>query len=156
MNRSYAVSGRGDDRAGATGGGAIGEVDIVSALNFPVSPGRLKSLDPRAGEIADADLESYLRIISTELSAEQRARISQPPQAYPRQESVLAVHWHPEFVPMELILARINATFPHREEELIIPTQHNMLLSLNGYCGVEIDCYSREFNRKIQLRRPMC
>ena len=123
----------------------------MSALRFPASAGRLKHLAPEASEVTDADLESYLRIISTELSAEQRARIVQPPQVYPRQEAVVAVHWHPEFIPMELVLARINATFPNRQEELIIPTQHNMLLTLNGYAGVEIDCYSREFNRKIQL-----
>ena len=32
-----------------------------------------------------------------------------------------------------------------------IPTQHNEILSLNGYSGVEVDCYSHGFNRKVQL-----
>ncbi len=127
------------------------EDGLISPLRFPVAAGRLKRLDEKASELTDADLEVYLAIISTELNSEQRARISQPPQVYARQETVLALHWHPEFIPMELVLVRINATFPNREEELIIPTQHNTLLTLNGFAGVEIDCHSREFNRKIQL-----
>lgn len=112
---------------------------------------RLRQLDPQHQEITEADLEAYLRIISTELTPEQRLRIAQPPNTYPRQEAVLAVHWHPEFIPLDLVMARVQATFPHREEELIVPTQHNVLIALNGYAGVEIDCFSREFNRKVQL-----
>ena len=48
-------------------------------------------------------------------------------------------------------MQRLDAMFPNRQHELIIPTQHNVLMSLNGYTGVEIDCYSIGFNRKVQL-----
>lgn len=64
---------------------------------------------------------------------------------------MLAVHWHPEFVPMHLISQRIKATFPNRKQELVIPTQHNEIIIYNGYAGVEVDCYSKGFNQKVQL-----
>jgi hypothetical protein len=102
-------------------------------------------------ELTERDREAYFQVVSTRLSPEQTARILHPPQVYPRQESVLAVHWHPEFIPLDLIQKRIDALFPSRREELIIPTQHNVLMTLGGYTGVEIDCYSASFNRKVQL-----
>lgn len=102
-------------------------------------------------EITPRDDERYLSIVTTGLSEEQIERIVTPNAIFPRQDSVLAVHWHPEFIPMELIVKRIRATFPNCERELIIPTQHNVLESLNGFSGVEIDCYSPEFSRKVQL-----
>jgi hypothetical protein len=64
---------------------------------------------------------------------------------------VLAVHWHPENIPLDLVHQRIQNMFPNREMELIIPTQHNELFTYDGYTGVEVDCYSPEFNRKVQL-----
>ena len=45
----------------------------------------------------------------------------------------------------------MGAMFPAVEEELCIPTQHNELLALNGFSGVEVDCFSCDFNQKIQL-----
>jgi hypothetical protein len=45
----------------------------------------------------------------------------------------------------------MSAMFPAAEEELCIPTQHNELLALNGFSGVEVDCFSFDFNQKIQL-----
>lgn len=102
-------------------------------------------------EVTDEDRAIYRRLISTDLTADQRRRVVEPPTTHPRQSSVLAIHWHPEFVPMELIHRRVDNMFPDRREELIIPTQHNVLESWNGYTGVEVDCFSRGFNRKVQL-----
>jgi hypothetical protein len=108
----------------------------------------LSALDP---EITDGDRAAFRRITSVELSPEQEAQVACPPRAYRDQEAVLAVHWHPEVVPIPLIAARIDATFPGRRDELIIPTQHNEVLGYNGFAGVEIDCYSSLFKRKVQL-----
>lgn len=97
------------------------------------------------------DQIAYEKLISTELSPEQKERIRTPPKVYAKQRAVLAIHWHPEFIPLELIRERIDATFPDKKEELIIPTQHNVLVEWDGYTGVEVDCYSSGFNRKVQL-----
>ncbi len=102
-------------------------------------------------EITESDERGFFAITSTKLTPEQIRLVLTPEKTYPRQQGVMALHWHPEFVPMELIEQRINATFPNRKEELIIPTQHNMLMTYGDYSGVEVDCYSRGFNRKVQL-----
>jgi len=102
-------------------------------------------------EITENDAQRFFSIISTELTPGQIRQVLSPEKSYPRQQGVMALHWHPEFVPMELIAQRINATFPNRKQELIIPTQHNVLMSYGEYSGVEVDCYSRGFNRKVQL-----
>jgi len=102
-------------------------------------------------DITEDDALRFSRLIDTRLDAEQRTQIVSPPQIYPRQARVLAVHWHPEFIPMELIAARLAALYPNMQESLIIPTQHNELMSYGEYAGVEIDCYSHGFKRKVQL-----
>lgn len=108
----------------------------------------LSTIDP---DVTEQDERDFLRINDVRLTPEQVQRIITPPLAHPRQESVLATHWHPEQVPMELLKKRIDALYPGRVDELIIPTQHNVLMEYNGYWGVEVDCYSRGFNRKVQL-----
>ena len=102
-------------------------------------------------EITESDNEIFFKVVSTDLDARQKSQIITPPQIFPKQEAVIAVHWHPEFVPMNLISQRINAMFPNKINELIIPTQHNQLVSYKGYTGVEVDCYSEGFNQKVQL-----
>ncbi len=102
-------------------------------------------------EITEADIKLYFSLVTTELSGEQKRRISEPEQVCYRQDSVLALHWHPEFIPMDLILERVRKTFPNSDLELIVPTNHNRIDSVGTYSGVEIDCYSRGFNRKVQL-----
>ncbi|UCF35085.1 MAG: hypothetical protein JSV78_07210 [Phycisphaerales bacterium] len=102
-------------------------------------------------ELCDEDQLTYERLVTTDLSAEQQERSRCAAEVFARQESVLAVHWHPEFVPLHLVRERIDATFPNRTDELIIPTQHNILVSYDGFSGVEVDCYSRGFDRKVQL-----
>ena len=81
-------------------------------------------------EITDDDLARWRQITSRELSPEQVERLTIPPQVYSEQEDLLAVHWHPEFVPMDLIRQRIHNTFPNRKRELIIPTQVGIQTSL--------------------------
>lgn len=106
----------------------------------------------RAVEGIDAwDQEQYEGIISIELTPEQREMVTEPGVSYPRQDAVLAIHWHPEWVPQELTAQRVAAMYPNAGKSLIIPTQHNQIMSWNGYSGVEVDCYSSGFNRKVQL-----
>jgi hypothetical protein len=110
-------------------------------------------LDLRAvpTEVTDTDMQMYRELVSTKLTAEQVRMIEEPERTYERQTSVLAVHWHQEFVPLEHIRVRVGRLFPNREDELIIPTQHNVLSSWDEHTGVEVDCYSAGFNRKVQL-----
>ena len=102
-------------------------------------------------EVTDWDRETFREITDASLTPLQEEYIRNPLTRFPRQEYVLAVHWHPEQVPFPLIEERVAAMFPGRKDELIIPTQHNQLLTLGGFAGVEVDCYSRGFNRKVQL-----
>ena len=102
-------------------------------------------------EITDDDRERFDRVVSTELSPEQRERVITPPETFPKTRRILAPHWHPEFVPMEHIRARIAGMFPNLEDQLVIPTQHNVLLEYDDYAGVEVDCYASGFQQKIQL-----
>jgi hypothetical protein len=124
-------------------------------MKLVISKQVVKSLRHRVeGQVADVsqeDEERFFRVISTDLDEEQRRRIIAPIRTYPREESVLAVHWHPEFVPQELIDQRLDLLYPNRKEELIIPTQHNQLLTRGSFCGAEVDCYSKGFKRKVQL-----
>ena len=102
-------------------------------------------------EITETDEKFFLSVISTELNSTQKSQILTPPCTYPRQDILLGVHWHPEFVPMNLIKQRIDEMFPNKKDELIIPTQHNAFTSYGDYTGVEVDCYSSGFNQKVQL-----
>jgi hypothetical protein len=93
----------------------------------------------------------FMKIVNPCLDAEQAGIIMSPAFVSKYQKNVLAVHWHPEHIPLELIEKRIEASFPDASNILIIPTQHNSMLEYNGYAGLEIDCYSPEFERKVQL-----
>ena len=106
---------------------------------------------PIAEEPTEEDQRLFFALVSTDLTQDQIIRIASPEEHYPRQKDVLAVHWHPEFVPLELCFSRVAAMYPNRDRELIIPTQHNVLMSWKGYSGVEVDCYSRAFDQKVQL-----
>ena len=102
-------------------------------------------------EIEEWENIAFLKVVSPELSKEQEKTIVTPGHISALQQEVLAVHWHPEHIPMELIEKRIKASFPDAVNSLIIPTQHNTIMELNGFAGVEIDCFSHEFDRKVQL-----
>ncbi|MDZ7761187.1 MAG: hypothetical protein U5L00_13170 [Desulfovermiculus sp.] len=102
-------------------------------------------------EITDRDEAIFWRITNTALSPDQEKQLCSPDEIFPGQREVLAVHWHPEFVPIHLAIHRMQAMFPNWEHKLVIPTQHNVLLSHAGYSGVEVDCFSQRFNQKVQL-----
>lgn len=102
-------------------------------------------------DITEEDSDRFFKVISTDLEPWQIEQVVTPSEVHVRQEALLAVHWHPEFVPMEYIRTRVDTMFPNREDELLIPTQHNVLMSWDGYSGVEVDCFSSGFNRKVQL-----
>jgi len=104
-----------------------------------------------AEEITQEDRDRFFKVVSTDLEQWQIDQVVTPKDVYVRQEALLAVHWHPEFVDMEHIRKRVDAMFPNRTEELLIPTQHNVLMSWGDYSGVEVDCFSSGFNRKVQL-----
>ncbi|MBU0481301.1 MAG: hypothetical protein KKG47_09380 [Proteobacteria bacterium] len=104
-----------------------------------------------AGEVSEKDTERFFQVTSTELSDRQKNNITTPKATYPRQRAIMAVHWHPEFVPLDLVSRRISALYPNIEEQLIIPTQHNQIMAYGDYSGVEVDCYSKGFERKVQL-----
>ncbi|GBC59629.1 hypothetical protein DENIS_0568 [Desulfonema ishimotonii] len=102
-------------------------------------------------EITESDEQNFFKMVSVDLDQQQKKQVLTPALTCPRQEKVLAVHWHPEFVPMDLITRRIETMFPNKKQALIIPTQHNQILSYGDYSGVEVDCYSGGFNQKVQL-----
>lgn len=102
-------------------------------------------------EITDEDRERFFAVVSTDLAKWQIGQVVEQIVVHRRQEAVLAVHWHPEFVPFDLIEKRLENMFPNMREQLIIPTQHNDLMSYGDYSGVEVDCYASGFNRKVQL-----
>ncbi|MBF0170678.1 MAG: hypothetical protein HQK87_06275 [Nitrospinae bacterium] len=104
-----------------------------------------------APEVNEEDVAAFRDLVSLDLIPEQVAQVVTPASVYPAQRQVVATHWHPEHVPMELIRRRVDAMFPGKKEELIIPTQHNVVMEWDGYAGVEVDCYSRGFSRKVQL-----
>ncbi|WP_291323654.1 hypothetical protein [Desulfonatronospira sp.] len=103
-------------------------------------------------DITEMDQRILAEIVCVQITPDEMYKIITPLNEHPNQKTVLAVHWHPEYIPMELIKKRIDNTFPNKEQELIIPTQHNELLTYDDkYYGAEIDCYSRGFQRKVQL-----
>ncbi len=102
-------------------------------------------------EITDDDRALFHEVISTDLADWQIEQVETPSKIYPRQEKLLAVHWHPEFVPFKHISRRVEKMFPNVQNKLMIPTQHNVLMSYGDYTGVEVDCYASGFNQKVQL-----
>lgn len=102
-------------------------------------------------DITKKDHAIFSKIVSDKLDKWQINQVLTPSEIYPRQQYVIATHWHPEFVPMELNQQRIETMFPNRKDELIIPTQHNELMSYGSYTGAEVDCYASGFDEKVQL-----
>ena len=104
-----------------------------------------------AQEISPVDQQIYGDIVTVKLSPEQRQMVLNPQRTFPKQKEVLAIHWHPEWVPMELIATRLDVMFPNADNRLVIPTQHNQLMTFGDYAGVEVDCLASGFKRKVQL-----
>lgn len=117
-----------------------------------VSPIPRIDLNKLSDELTEWDQISYEKLVTIKLTQEQIERILEPAEVFSNQKTVTALHWHPEFVDMGLIKKRIEATFPNMEKQLIIPTQHNQILSYDGeYSGVEVDCYAPQFQKKVQF-----
>ncbi len=102
-------------------------------------------------ETTDWDERVFAGLVTRELTSEQSDKILKPRRIHTGELAVLAVHWHPEFVPIDLIKCRIEKMFPHCTEQLIIPTQHNVITHFGDYAGVEVDCHATEFSAKAQL-----
>jgi len=117
---------------------SVPAVDVYIAGEDPTSP-------------TPDDEAVFLSLVRTTLDPQQIERVRNAPAAYPHEKCVMAIHWHPEFVPLDLIAERFDATFPEADDALIIPTQHNVVLEYNGFAGAEVDCYSASFNQKVQL-----
>ncbi len=118
---------------------------MMRAVSDPMNPALW---DPA---ISDDDRALFARVVDTDLTEAQLAELANPRLVLPGQRCVMATHWHPEFVPMPVIRARIETMFPNMDEGLIIPTQHNEILEYDDFSGVEVDCYSHGFNLKVQL-----
>ena len=113
------------------------------------SPLNPSSWDPA---VTEQDLAIFEALTNTSLSGDTLDEIASPPFVLPGQRAVMAVHWHPEFVPMDVARRRVGGMYPNMAESLIIPTQHNEILEYDGeFSGVEVDCYSHGFNQKVQL-----
>ena len=119
-------------------------------MSYAVAPPDF-SLDRAVGEINGWDQAVLFDLCNTDLTAEQIKMVLDPTRDFPRQKEVLAVHWHPEWIPLDLIARRLDTMFPNRTSELIIPTQHNQILTYGDYSGVEVDCYASGFRSKVQL-----
>lgn len=108
-------------------------------------------IDNATEEITPWDQEVFEKLISLDLTPVQVDRIVHPNRRFDNESSVLAIHWHPEMVPLDLAESRIQAMYPQARESLVIPTQHNEVLVYGEYAGVEMDCRASAFNRKIQI-----
>jgi hypothetical protein len=102
-------------------------------------------------EISDWDSSVLRKLVTLELTPSEVELIENPPFTDERESCIMAVHWHPESIPLDLIRRRIRSMYPNAQDNIIIPTQHNTLVEMDGFCGVEVDSHSEEFNRKVQL-----
>jgi len=117
----------------------------------PWHPSRVPPSQWMDTELTPEEERRFDSLVAIELDEALERRLTHPALSYPSEAAVLAVHWHPEFVPLAWVTRRLEAMFPNATERLIIPTQHNHILTLDGYCGLELDCHSREFGLKVQL-----
>ncbi len=108
---------------------------------------------PKAAErgVSEKDRAVFQRLTSVELSAEERLMAGTPSRAFPEETEFLAVHWHPEWIPLDLVGERLKKSFPAAANFLSIPTQHNKVMVFGQWAGVEADAYDRDYGQKIQL-----
>lgn len=111
----------------------------------------MRNIDEATEAITPWDVDVFTKLISLEMTPQQVLRITHPDCRFPDETSVLAIHWHPEMVPLNLVETGIRSMYPRATETLIIPTQHNDILTYGEYAGVEVDCRAQAFNRKIQV-----
>jgi len=118
----------------------------------PAEPqGPIHNLEAAAKDIGEEDWRQFNRLTSVELSPEEREMAARPDRTAPGVREYLAVHWHPEWAPLEFIRQRLDRAFPGAENSLSIPTQHNKVLAFGPWAGVEADVYDRKYGQKVQL-----
>jgi hypothetical protein len=110
-----------------------------------------RDITQASSDIAEWDQTVFEKLVSIELNADQTNTIVHPQKIYRDEDTVLAIHWHPEMIPLDFAESRIQAMYPNAEEFLIIPTQHNDIMVFGDYAGVEVDCLATAFHRKIQI-----
>lgn len=108
-------------------------------------------IDTASEAITSWDRTVFERLIAIDLTPRQVQNVIVPLNRFDREEAVLAIHWHPENIPLELVAKRLGAMYPRVRDQLIIPTQHNELLVYGDYAGAEVDCRATAFNRKVQI-----
>lgn len=101
--------------------------------------------------IGEEDWRCFRHLTSVELNADEKAQAARPDRIDPTADEFLAVHWHPEWAPLDLIDQRLRLAFPSAVRSLVIPTQHNRLMSFRGWAGAEADVYDRQYGLKVQL-----
>ncbi len=109
------------------------------------------SPDAAVNGIDEEDWLVFNRLTSVELTPEERELASRPTRTAPEARECLAVHWHPEWAPPDLIRSRLALAFPKADNSLIIPTQHNRVLAFGPWAGVEADVYDRRYGLKVHL-----
>ncbi|GAB6270926.1 hypothetical protein KN63_04275 [Smithella sp. F21] len=110
-----------------------------------------QTIDSASEDITPWDRSTFEKLIAVDLTPYQIQRITTPVNRFEKEQAVLAIHWHPENVPMELVRKRFGIMYPHLNEYLVIPTQHNEILTYGDYAGAEVDCRASAFNRKVQI-----
>jgi hypothetical protein len=113
--------------------------------------GDRRNLRKATEEITEWDWQIFEKLTSVELGEREIDLVARPERVFEQSDPVLAIHWHPETVPVPLAKKRIDALHPNARETLIIPTQHNEILTYGDFAGVELDCRAASFNRKVQL-----
>ncbi|MDR1656608.1 MAG: hypothetical protein LBT47_03485 [Deltaproteobacteria bacterium] len=97
------------------------------------------------------DRRAFDRLTSVVLSQAEKELAVTPDQIAPLEPRLMATHFHPERVPLELIQQRLSRAFPAATDSLVIPTQHNQIMTMDQWAGVEADAYSPDYGEKIHL-----
>ncbi|MDR3203178.1 MAG: hypothetical protein LBV23_00320 [Deltaproteobacteria bacterium] len=97
------------------------------------------------------EIEVFNRLTRVELTEEERRLAVTPIETAQDERRLMAIHFHPEWTPIEFIEARLKRAFPKADDTLIIPTQHNQIMTMGPWAGVEADVFSPSLSQKIQL-----
>ncbi|GAB6268684.1 MAG: hypothetical protein STSR0002_14260 [Smithella sp.] len=97
-----------------------------------------QAIENSSEKITTWDHNVFERLIAVDLTPIQIQRIIDPSNRFEKEGALLAIHWHPENVPLELIRTRIDVMYPNIKEYLIIPTQHNEIIISDFLISTEI------------------
>ncbi len=126
-------------------------VTIAPPVETGSAPPPVFNLEAASRGIDEEDWRQFNHLTSVELDGEERALAARPDRLAPEAREYLAVHWHPEWAPLDLIRRRLELAFPRAGNHLAIPTQHNRILRFGDWAGVEADVYDRRYGLKVQL-----